>query len=135
MLALYGALRWITSAGDKEGLAAAKKIITAAIIGLMIAFSIWAVFYLVKGFFGLGKGGGGSGGGSGGGPAAGSITCIAQCQTQSCQGGEGWCFNNCRCICDSSGKRWAYEARWCDRDNKWHECQGNSNIDTGKKCP
>jgi hypothetical protein len=133
--ALYGALRWITSAGDKEGLAAAQKIITAAIIGLIIAFSIWAVFYLIKGFFGLGKGGGGSGGGSGGGGGTRTSGCIATCRTTSCQGYNSFCFSNCRCICNASGQMWAYDNPWCDADGFKHECKGSSNVNLTTKCP
>lgn len=53
-LLLWGAIRWIMSGHDKEGLASAQKRITAAIVGLMIAFSIWAIMSLVKHFFGIG---------------------------------------------------------------------------------
>lgn len=138
MLALYGAIRWISSAGDKEGLATAQKIISAAIIGLVVAFSIWGVFYLIRGFFGIGKGGtsGGSGGSGSGGAAAGTSACIDTCRNGTkCQGYNSFCFSNCRCICNSSGQMWAYETPWCDVTNTIHECKGNSSVDTGKKCP
>ncbi|MFH1840544.1 MAG: hypothetical protein ABH807_00060 [Candidatus Shapirobacteria bacterium] len=135
MLALYGAIRWVTSAGDKEGLATAQKIITAAIVGLVIAFSVWGVFSLVRGFFGIGRGGSaGSPSGGGGGPSAGTSACVAVCKNTSCQGYNSFCYSDCRCICNSSGQMWAYETPWCDVTDTIHECVGNSSVDTGKKC-
>ena len=50
---LYGAIKWITSGGDKEAAATAQKTITAAIIGLALAFSAWAILNLVSHFFGV----------------------------------------------------------------------------------
>jgi len=50
---LYGAIKWITSGGDKEAAATAQKTITAAIIGLALAFSAWAILNLLGGFFGI----------------------------------------------------------------------------------
>ncbi len=50
---IYGGIKWITSGGDKEQTAAAQKTLTAAIIGLALAFSAWAILNLVTGFFGL----------------------------------------------------------------------------------
>ena len=48
---IYGGIKWITSGGDKEAAAAAQKTITAAIIGLVLAFSAWAILSLVFNFF------------------------------------------------------------------------------------
>ena len=50
---IYGGIRWITSGGDKEAAAAAQKTITAAIIGLALAFSAWAILNSTKRFFGI----------------------------------------------------------------------------------
>lgn len=50
---LYGGIKWITSAGDKEALMKAQKTVTAALVGLVITFSVWAIIRLVKFFFGI----------------------------------------------------------------------------------
>ena len=50
---IYGGIKWITSGGDKEAAAAAQKTITAAIIGLALAFSAWAILNSTKKFFGI----------------------------------------------------------------------------------
>ena len=50
---LYGAIKWITSSGDKEAATTAQKTITAAIIGLALAFSTWAIMGLLGDFFGI----------------------------------------------------------------------------------
>ena len=58
---IYGGIKWITSGGDKEQTAAAQGTLTAAIIGLAIVFSTWAILNLIGTFFGIGilKSGGG----------------------------------------------------------------------------
>jgi len=50
---IFGGIKWITSGGDKEKLGSAQKTMTAAIIGLAIAFSAWAIIGVVKTFFGI----------------------------------------------------------------------------------
>ena len=50
---IFGGIKWITSGGDKEKLGSAQKTITAAIIGLALAFSAWVILTLVFNFFGL----------------------------------------------------------------------------------
>ncbi len=40
---LYGGTRWVTSGGSPSGISAGKDAMTSAIIGLLIAFSGWAV--------------------------------------------------------------------------------------------
>lgn len=55
-LLIIGGIRWITSGSDKEQLSSAQKTITAAIIGLVIVFSAWAILSLVRSFFGLEEG-------------------------------------------------------------------------------
>jgi hypothetical protein len=52
-LLLLGGIQWITSGGDKESLTKAQRKITAALIGIVIVFSAWAILNLVKYFFGL----------------------------------------------------------------------------------
>lgn len=48
---LIGAVRWITSGGDKSGAETAQKTITSALIGLAILLSIFAIIQLIEFFF------------------------------------------------------------------------------------
>jgi hypothetical protein len=50
---LFGGYQWITSGGDKEGLAKAKNRITHAVVGLIILFSIFALLSLFGDFLGI----------------------------------------------------------------------------------
>lgn len=50
MYLMYGGIRWITSRGDKMAVDAAKKHITAAIIGLVI---VMGAFFLINNVFTL----------------------------------------------------------------------------------
>ena len=50
---VMGGIKWITSGGDKEQTAAAQSTLTAAIIGLAIVFSTWAIIGLLDTFLGL----------------------------------------------------------------------------------
>lgn len=50
---VLGGIRYITSGGDKGSTEAARSQITAALIGLVIVFSAWAIINLVKLFFGV----------------------------------------------------------------------------------
>ena len=50
---LFGALQWITSGGDKEGLKKAQNRITHALFGLVVLFSLYAILYLLGAIFGL----------------------------------------------------------------------------------
>lgn len=59
VLLLIGGIQWITSGGDKEAMAVARGRITAALIGLIIVFSAWAIAGLLRNFFGFPSGGGG----------------------------------------------------------------------------
>ena len=40
---IWGAVQWISSGGDKEGLEKAKKKVTGALVGLVILFSVFAI--------------------------------------------------------------------------------------------
>ena len=53
MYLLYGAFQWITSGGDKEKLAASRKRITYAIIGLLVVFFSALIINLLLSFLGL----------------------------------------------------------------------------------
>jgi hypothetical protein len=48
---VLGGIRYITSGGDKGSTESARSQITAALIGLVIVFSAWAIINLVKLFF------------------------------------------------------------------------------------
>jgi hypothetical protein len=48
---VYGAINWITSGGDKQKLESARKKITWAIIGLIVALSSFAIVALLGFFF------------------------------------------------------------------------------------
>lgn len=92
---LIGAVQWVASGGDKEGLDNARKKIKNAIIGLTIVLSIYALGGVLNAVFGVdlfsvcfpgpdtpasfscppsGVGSGGGGGGSGGGGGGGTAT-------------------------------------------------------------
>lgn len=48
---IIGGLRWILSGGDKAATESARGQITAALIGLIIVFSAWAIAQLISGVF------------------------------------------------------------------------------------
>jgi Type IV secretion system pilin len=48
---LWGGLSWILAGGDKEGTEKARKKITAALIGLAIVFSAYALLYILRALF------------------------------------------------------------------------------------
>ncbi len=52
---LWGGLQWIFSGGDKEGTEKARKRITAALIGLAIVFSAYALIWILGTVFGVGN--------------------------------------------------------------------------------
>lgn len=56
---LLGALNWISSGGDKAKLEAAQQRIVQAIIGLVLVFAAWAIFFVLLRFLGVTKGTGG----------------------------------------------------------------------------
>jgi hypothetical protein len=53
MFLLWGGLQWILAGGDKEGTEKARKRITAALIGLVVVFSAYAIIQLVGAFLGV----------------------------------------------------------------------------------
>lgn len=58
---VLGGVRWITSGGNKEQTEAARSQLTAAIIGIVIVFSAWAIIQIIQRFFGITIMGGGAG--------------------------------------------------------------------------
>jgi len=50
---VMGGIQWITSGGDKANTEGARNRITAALIGLIIVFSAWAIITLMGELFGF----------------------------------------------------------------------------------
>lgn len=50
---VIGGIKWIVSGGDKAHTEGARNQITAALVGLVIVFSAWAIVALIKSFFGI----------------------------------------------------------------------------------
>ena len=50
---VLGGIHWILSGGDKAKTEAARNQITAALVGLVIVFSAWAIINLIKTLFGI----------------------------------------------------------------------------------
>jgi hypothetical protein len=50
---LWGAVKWITSGGDKEAVSAARKKIVAALVGLVILAVSFLVLSLIGLFIGI----------------------------------------------------------------------------------
>lgn len=50
---LIGGIQWILSGGDKQKTEAARGQITAALVGLVIVFSAWAIAQLLNTLFGV----------------------------------------------------------------------------------
>lgn len=100
---LIGGIRWLTSGGDKDIAEKARKIIANALLGLTFVFSIYAIFFAVRTFFGinpirvilspLGQNATGGGGGPGPGPGPGPSPGPGPEPTPSTQGGP--------CPCDT----------------------------------
>lgn len=50
---VIGGVKWILSGGDKAHTEGARNQITAALVGLVIVFSAWAIVQLIATFFGV----------------------------------------------------------------------------------
>jgi hypothetical protein len=50
---VIGGIKWILSGGDKGKTEEARNQITAALVGLVIVFSAWAIAKLIEAFFGV----------------------------------------------------------------------------------
>ena len=50
---IFGGIKWITSGGDKTALEGARKMITYAIIGLVISFLAFFIINIIGNFFGV----------------------------------------------------------------------------------
>lgn len=49
IMIIYGGIIWLTAAGNEERVGSAKKVISAAIIGLVIILLAWAIVWFVAG--------------------------------------------------------------------------------------
>lgn len=50
---VIGGIKWITAGGDKAKTEGARGTITAALVGLAIVFSAWAILKIIETFFNL----------------------------------------------------------------------------------
>jgi len=50
---IWGGIEWMTSGGEKTAVAAAKSKLTAALIGLLVVLSAWAIVKLLEYLFGF----------------------------------------------------------------------------------
>lgn len=50
---VIGGIKWITSAGDKAKIESARGHLTAALVGIVIVFSVWAIIKVLETFFGV----------------------------------------------------------------------------------
>ena len=50
---VLGGIKWITSGGDKNKTEEARQQITAALVGLVVVFSAWAIARLISILFGV----------------------------------------------------------------------------------
>lgn len=128
---ILGGIKWATGGGDKEALGSAQKMITSAIIGLVIVFSTWAIINLVKNFFGIG-GGGGGGAAPGGVYTWGGNVCPPEsvaCPRERWQ--QSWCAADVRCICGNDLKYHVMsEQHWCELavGDKQVRCKGGNRV-------
>lgn len=50
---LIGGIQWIMAGGDKEGTEKSRKKITAALVGLAIVFSAYAIIFIIGALFNI----------------------------------------------------------------------------------
>jgi hypothetical protein len=75
LLLLYGGFLWMTSQGNEQQIERAKKVITSAVIGLVLVLSAFGIAsFIVNSLVGGTGGGNGNGGGDDGGPC---VNCLA----------------------------------------------------------
>lgn len=119
-LLIFGAIKYITSGGDKTQTDSAKKILTAAIVGLIILVAAYPIGWALGKVLGVpivgefnwprigGGGGNSSSGGSGsnnngGGSGESTTGCYTSCMSTGCNGQAGFkqntvfrCHDSCR---------------------------------------
>ncbi|MGA2910468.1 MAG: hypothetical protein ABSE04_01525 [Candidatus Microgenomates bacterium] len=50
---IFGAIKWISSAGEKQAIETARGTVSNALIGIIILFSVFAVLQLIFSLFGI----------------------------------------------------------------------------------
>lgn len=50
---IFGGFKYLTSAGDEDALEQAKKIITSAVIGMLIIFASYWIMWIIQTVFGI----------------------------------------------------------------------------------
>lgn len=50
---IVGAIKWITSGGDKNSVESARQTILHALIGLVVVFTLFAIVKIIEGVFGV----------------------------------------------------------------------------------
>lgn len=53
IISIVGGIKWMTAGDDKEGASKARKTVTAAVMGLIMVFAVYALLGLIGYFFGL----------------------------------------------------------------------------------
>lgn len=125
----YGAIRFILSGGDEKAKQAAQKILTAAVIGLVILVAVYPIGWILGKVLGVPITGGfnwpsaGGGGGGGGGGVGGD--CYSSCVAEGCSGkAKGnavfTCHHNCR-----QGEMGRPAGCYLECPNGWQEVGGD----------
>ena len=53
---VWGGFKWLTSGGDKAAVQSAREHIVAAIVGLVLMFIVYAIMFIILGFFSVNTG-------------------------------------------------------------------------------
>ena len=91
VLTIYAGILWMTASGNEDQVGKAKKIITAAIIGLVITMAAYAITSFVTGRLGGGSEGGGT------------TTTVTPTDKTTCEAAGGSCAASCGTGTESFG--------------------------------
>jgi hypothetical protein len=134
-LIIYAGFLWMTSEGNAEKVDKAKKILTGAIIGLLIILSAFAIAsFIISQLLDATQGTGGGDGNGGGGPpisniGGGGSSCDSNTLTDVCEADNNMCGEDeyCEetsCTCQSSGGM----GDPCDADTATSECDADNDM-------